>query len=150
MSDVTKPDYFGNLVQQNFTGLSQYFVLIQTQSRQSFRIVCIAGVAGLSLILLGVILGLYSRDYSNIAYLSGGAGVATEIISAFFFRLYGETQKQLAGYQDKMIQVQNLTIAYKLIEDTIDENRKNIMREALMTRMFAPSSTPPAHSPQSH
>src|SRR5258708_39851920 len=76
-------------------------------------------------IILGLALGFAATANSQIlTYISSGSGVITEFIAGVFFYLYNRTVRQMKGYHDSLLVVQNILLSFKLVEDTKDENEK--------------------------
>ena len=84
-----------------------------------------AGVAGFILICVGLTLGFTSTTNSQIlVFISTGSGIVTEFIAAIFFYLYNRTVRQMKGYHDSLLNVQNILLSLKLVEDTKEESEK--------------------------
>lgn len=119
-------EYFNSLVNINIENLQAYYVLVKTHSSQSFRVSLMVCIIGFVLIATGLAIGLESEgDY--IGYISTAAGVLVEFIAGALFYLYNKTVRQLKEYHDSLIEVQNVLLSFKLIDDTTDPNSKTEM-----------------------
>lgn len=124
--------YFDRLVSINLENLSAYYVLVKQNASQSFKLSAFVGVIGFAVLITGIVLGFIDAKYKDISYLSAAAGVITEMISGVFFYLYNRTVRQLKEYHDSLIDVQNILLSFKLIEDTVDLT----IRPALIEKMI--------------
>lgn len=116
--------YFRDLLKINLRNLGDYYDLIKMHTHKSFYIARVSGILGFILITLGLSAGYFSPD-NKIAYLSAAAGLITEFISGIFFYLYNRTIRELKGYHDSLLDVQNVIVSYKLIDDIQDSVAKN-------------------------
>jgi hypothetical protein len=116
--------YFDKLVKINVDNLAEYYALVKVHTSQSFRVSLIVGVIGFFLLIGGLALGFQFKKYSMISYIAAGSGVIVEFISGVLFYLYNKTVIQLKDYHDSLINVQNVLLSFKLIEDTEDEKLK--------------------------
>ncbi|ANF98903.1 hypothetical protein AR543_18795 [Paenibacillus bovis] len=80
----------------------------------------------------GLIFSYLFDDLGNISYLVTGSGVLVEVISALMFYLYNRTVLQLKDYHDSLLDVQNILLCFKLVEDTSDESiRVEVMKQMI-------------------
>jgi hypothetical protein len=128
-----KKDYFDALVSINVDNLASYYSLVKTQTDKSFMVSLSMGVAGFILLIAGLALGFSnSQRAAVITYISTGAGVLTEFIASVFFYLYNRTIRQMKGYHDSLLDVQNVLLAFKLVGDTkVDAHRNEMMGKML-------------------
>jgi hypothetical protein len=63
--------------------------------------------------------------------LATASGVIVEFISGVFFVLYNRTVRQLKEYHDSLLNVQNILLAFKVVEDSGDENRPDLLKHIL-------------------
>lgn len=108
--------YFVRLVEININNLSEYYLLVKSQSNLSFLTSIGAGICGFLLICIGLLLG-FDGQKIEISYMATASGILTEFIAAVFFYLYNKTVRQLKEYHDSLIDVQNVLLAFKLIDD---------------------------------
>lgn len=120
---LTKPEYFDSLVKINVENLAAYYSLVKTHTSQSFKVSLMMSVIGFSLIVIGLVIG-FRYNEKAIGYIASGSGIMIEFISAILFYLYNKTVRQLKEYHDSLINVQNILLSFKLIEDTSDEKTK--------------------------
>jgi hypothetical protein len=128
--------YFDRLVNINVSNLEAYYRLVKVHTNNSFQVSLVVGCIGFVLIVTGLIFGFAGIGHSeSIAYISAGSGVVTEFIASVFFYLYNRTVRQLKEYHDSLLAVQNILLSFKIVGDTRDENRKNIMMENMIDRL---------------
>jgi hypothetical protein len=138
-SEGAPPSYFDRLVDINVTNLEAYYGLVKVHTNNSFQVAISAGCVGFVFIITGLIIGFTNlANAQAISYMSAGAGIVTEFISGVFFYLYNRTVRQLKEYHDSLIQVQNILLSFKIVGDTRDENRKNVLMELMMKCLIAP------------
>ena len=92
------------------------------------------GALGFALIGTGLAVGYGGGAvaHENVAYISAGSGIITEFIAAVFFWLYKRTVTQLKEYHDSLLSVQNILLAFKVLEDTREPaERRQMMTEIL-------------------
>lgn len=135
----TKTDtYFDRLVSINLENLSAYYVLVKQNARQSFNLSAFIGIVGFAVLIAGIVLGYIDPKYKDISYLATAAGVITEMISGVFFYLYNRTVRQLKEYHDSLIDVQNILLSFKLIEDTKDAAKRPLLIEKMIEFLIRP------------
>jgi len=116
-TDSTGSQYFTSLVRINVDNLSDYYTLVRVHTNNSFWASLGAGLLGFSLIGVGLGFGFGSHDSATISYISTGSGVIVEFISGVFFYLYNRTVRQLKDYHDSLLDVQNILLSFKIVED---------------------------------
>jgi len=113
-----KSSYFDQLVDINITNLGIYYEMVQRHADKSFSTSIIAGVIGFALLAFGIIIGFWSgQNAKTITYISSGSGIFIQFISVVFFGLYTKTIRELKGYHDSLLYVQNVLLSFKLIDD---------------------------------
>jgi hypothetical protein len=138
LSETSPPSYFDRLVDINVTNLEAYYGLVKIHTNNSFQVSIAAGCIGFVLIITGLILGFTNiTNAPSISYLSAGAGIVTEFIAGVFFYLYHRTVRQLKEYHDSLIRVQNILLSFKIVGDTKDDDRKNILMELMLKCLIA-------------
>ena len=125
-------NFFTKLVQINFKYLDQYYLQTQEQADKSFRLASFASVAGLIIVIIGIIMMFF--DKTNPAYVTTGAGVVSELIAAVFFYLYNRTILKMSQYHQKLVITQNISLALKITEDMSGDNKLKI-QEMLVDRL---------------
>ena len=121
---TTEEDYFNKLIAVNLKYMDDYYYLVQIQTSKSYGLTRFGALVGFLVLIVGV--GLSYVDSSNITgKLTIVSGVIIEFISAIFFYLYNRTIQQLNIYHDKLIAVQDTTLALKVAQSINDENLKN-------------------------
>jgi hypothetical protein len=127
--------YFERLVAINVDNLGAYYALAKFHTENAFRVAMAAGIVGFLLIVGGLIAGYFGSRTDTVAYVSAGAGVAVEFIAAIFFYLYNRTVLQLKDYHASLIAVQNVLLAFKLVEDSPGDQRSALVAELLSLLM---------------
>jgi hypothetical protein len=90
------------------------------------------------LIAVGIAFGLAQGDSANTAaFIASVSGVIVEFISGVFFVLYNRTVRQLKEYHDSLLNVQNILLALKVVEDSGHQNRRS-----RRSRLPCPSPSP--------
>lgn len=117
--------YFNDLVEINLGNLEAYYELVKVHTDKSFSISKNAGIIGFSLIIFGFALSYFNPNGLNIAAISAASGIIIEFISAIFFYLYNKTIFQLKGYHDSLLDVQNILLSIKLVENIEDKDVKS-------------------------
>jgi hypothetical protein len=121
-------DYFDKLVKINVENLSAYYELVKIQTDKSFKASLWVAYFGALLIIVGLGLGFMRTDATDkITYIATGAGILTEFISGVFFWLFTKTVRQLRGYHDSLLAVQNILLSFKLVSETRDPKEKSQM-----------------------
>jgi hypothetical protein len=137
--------YFEKLVEINVTNLAEYYGMVKDHAQNSFLAAMAAGVVGLALVVIGLVLGFGTADRArDLTYVSTGAGLLTEFISGVFFYLYSKTVAQLKDYHDSLIDVQNILLSFKIIGDTCDEPSRAKLLERLLDHLNSSPSASPA------
>jgi hypothetical protein len=116
-------NYFDTLVKINVENLDAYYKLVKKHTSQSFNVSLMVSIMGFLLICCGLIIG-YNLNDNIISYIMSGSGVLIEFISGVLFFLYNKTIRQLKNYHDSLINVQNILLSFKLIDDMKDDNQE--------------------------
>lgn len=130
-----EPSYFDKLVQINIENLSEYYSLVKVHTNKSFSFSVIAGLVGFVLIVIGLVFSFVNTNeqVALVAFISTGSGILIEFIAGVFFFLYNRTVIQLKEYHDSLLDVQNILLSFKIVEDTQDESVKARMMEQMLT-----------------
>jgi hypothetical protein len=131
--------YFTNLVQINVSNLGDYYTLVKVHTNNSFRAALAAGVVGFALILFGIGIGFTGAQTS--AYVATVSGVVVEFIAGVFFYLYNRTVRQLKEYHDSLLEVQNILLAFKIVEDSEAEQRRTLFEKILIYLLYREGSS---------
>lgn len=136
INGVDELNHFDRLVRINVNNLEEYYELVKKSNSNSFWTALIMSIIGVGIIIFGVIKGINNQgDFNSLAVASG---LIVEIISGLLFYLYNRTIIQLKDYHDSLINVQNVLLAFKVIEQIDDENKKSEvlkqMIDGLITR----------------
>lgn len=126
--------YFDRLVDINLSNLADYYFLIKDQANKGFSASLLASSLGFLLIAGGLAYGLFDKANSQmVTYVSATSGVITEFIAAVFFYIYNRTVRQMKGYHDNLLTVQNILLAFKIVDKTQNDSE----RTAMMKQVFA-------------
>lgn len=125
--------YYDRLVEINLDNLEKYYKLIKVHAENSFKVSLFSGVIGFILISVGLVIGYLDQKNLNILYISTASGILIEFISGIFFYLYNKTIRELKDYHERLLQVQNILLAFKIVDDTKDEQKKVTMLEQMLT-----------------
>jgi hypothetical protein len=116
-------EYFRDLLKINLRNLSDYYELVKIHTNKSFDAARFSSIIGFILIALALIFGFLMPE-NKISYISAGSGIIVEFIAGVFFYLYNRTVRELKGYHDSLLEVQNVIISFKLIDDIEDQEAK--------------------------
>lgn len=147
---VNKPgaahNYFDSLVAINVENLREYYLLIKKHTSHSYRVSLAAGVFGF-LLICGALVASYAKgQFTTIAYVGTGAGLVVEFIAGVFFYLYNTTVRQLKGYHDSLLDVQNVLLALKLSESVSKEDARGPMLQSMITFLMTRKVSSPENS----
>jgi hypothetical protein len=124
--------YFDSLVGINIRNLEEYYELVKKSNKSSFYISMSMSIIGILLIIGGLIVGYFVDEVRNISYLVSSSGIVIELITALLFYLYNKSVIQLKDYHDSLLDVQNILLSFKLIDDIKgEENRLEIMKSMI-------------------
>lgn len=105
--------------------LNAYYTLVKTQTQNSFIGSMVAAMLGFVLILLGLVISFQRGDENLVgSIIAVGSGIIIEFIAGVFFVLYNRTVRQLKGYHDSLIGVQNILLSFRVVEGMKDEVQK--------------------------
>ncbi len=110
--------YFERLVEINVTNLRDYYAQVKAHADKSFVASLLVGCVGFLLITIGVVHGCVRPvGDATLTYAATGSGILTEFISAIFFYLYNRTVRQMKEYHDSLLNIQNVLLSFKLVDD---------------------------------
>jgi hypothetical protein len=135
--------YFDRLVDINLNSLGDYYLLIKTQANNGFQATLFAAAIGFFLIVAGLAYGFFDRAGSQLAtYVGSASGVITEFIAAVFFYLYSRTVRQMKSYHDNLLTVQNILLAFKIVDETRDDAARTAMMKQVFGYLMGKSGAP--------
>ena len=140
---TTPRGYFDELVDINVANLSSYYRLIRRHTDRSYTASLAVAMVSFLLVVAGLVVGVSVRDPGalTIAYVSTGAGVLGEFTASVFFYLYSRTVRQLKEYHESLVHVQNILLAFKLVNDIqTPTERLSLFREVIGKLLGKPSS----------
>lgn len=132
LKDNIEDNFFTKLVQINFKYLDQYYLQTQEQAEKSFRLATFASISGFVIIIIGIVM-MYTNS-TEPAYVTTGAGVISQFISAIFFFLYNRTILKMSQYHQKLVITQNISLALKMTDD-MDKESKTKNLELIIDRL---------------
>lgn len=133
IKDDVVEDIFENSIRMSYKYLDQYYHQTKEQAQKGFFVTMF--VAGFGAILIaGGITAMYF-GLVEPSYITCGAGVITEFISAVFFYLYNKTVSSMSRYHNKLVLSHNVSIALKVAEALPTDNQteaKNLIISELL------------------
>src|SRR5579864_6409985 len=124
-ANFEKPSYLDSLVRINVENLAAFYTLVKGHTDKSYKVAIRVCVFGFFLIVVGIAAGFTNISSPPIgSYIATASGVITEIIAGVFFSAYNRNSRQIKGYYDSLLTVQNMLLSFKFIENTQDENEK--------------------------
>lgn len=121
LKENIEENFFTKLVQINFKYIDQYYLQTQEQADKSFKLSSFASVSGLIIISVGIIM-MYTGK-TQPAYITTGAGLISQFISAIFFYLYNRTILKMSQYHQKLVITQNISLALKMTDEMSPESK---------------------------
>lgn len=128
--------YFDSLVSINLRNLEEYYDLVKISNKKSFYASLTMSTFGVLIIAGGLIVSYFMDEFKDISYIATAAGLLVEIISGLMFYLYSKTVLQLKEYHDSLIDVQNVLLSFKLIEDTQNEQIKSEVMKQMIENLI--------------
>jgi hypothetical protein len=123
---------YNRLVKINLDNLSEFYETAKSHASRSFLITLIGSLVGLFVLFSSFIIGFFNKDYQNIAYLSAGSGLILQMISGVLFYIYNKTIQQMKGYHESLVEVQNVLLSFKIIDEVgKQEDKIQLMKELL-------------------
>lgn len=135
-----KDDYYASLVKLNIDNLQRNYELVRLHSNRSFLTSIAVAIGGFTLIVLGLIVGIFQGANETITIVSSSAGVITTFISSMFFWMYSKTVTQMKGYHDSLLNVQDVLLAFKVVQDASNPATREMMMTSLLTTLIAVKS----------
>lgn len=132
-----RDDYYASLVKLNIDNLQRNYELVRIHSNRSFMTSIAVATAGFTLIGIGLVVGVFHSKNLPVTYVSAGAGVVTTFISSMFFVMYSKTVTQMKGYHDSLLNVQDVLLAFKVVQDASNPATREMMMTSLLTTLVA-------------
>lgn len=124
--------HFDTLVSINIKNLDEYYNLVKKSNKNSFNVSLGMTIIGILFIMIGLAYSYFNPQVQQISYIISASGVVIEIVSGLLFYLYNRSVIQLKEYHDSLINVQNVLLSFKLIDDLKSEEKKSeIMRQMI-------------------
>ena len=129
LQEQIEENFFTKLVQINFKYIDQYYLQTQEQANKSFRLSMFACLAGLVVIVLGIVMMFQGK--TEPAYVTTAAGILSEFIAAVFFYLYNKTIVKMSEYHQKLVITQNISLALKIAEELPEKDKTDSQKELI-------------------
>jgi len=129
MSEAQGRDVIKYLLTLNTIECQGYVSEIQLQAHRSFTHSFYAGIVGLVLVIVSIVVALWSRFYNynmDIAYITGVSGIITQFISVIFLSIYYKSLNRMDKFHDSLRDVQKEIISI-FVAGLVDE--PNMRRE---------------------
>ena len=124
-ANFEKPSYLDSLVRINVENLAAIYALVKGHSDRSYKVAIRVCAFGFFLMAVGLAEGFTKISSPPIgSYIAIASGVITEIIAGVFFSVYNRNSRQIKGFYDSLLTVQNILLSFKFIENIQDENEK--------------------------
>jgi hypothetical protein len=137
IEQAVKDDYYASLVKLNIDNLQRNYELVRIHSNRSFLTSVSVATAGFALIAIGLIVGIFQADNQTVTIVSASAGVITTFISSMFFVMYSKTVTQMKGYHDSLLNVQDVLLAFKVVQDAPNPTTRESMMTSLLTTLVS-------------
>jgi hypothetical protein len=137
IEQAVKDDYYASLVKLNIDNLQRNYELVRIHSNRSFLTSVSVATAGFTLIAIGLIVGIFQSDNQTVTIVSASAGVITTFISSMFFVMYSKTVTQMKGYHDSLLNVQDVLLAFKVVQDAPNPATRESMMTSLLTTLVS-------------
>ena len=137
IEQAVKDDYYASLVKLNIDNLQRNYELVRIHSNRSFLTSVSVATAGFALIAIGLIVGIFQSDNQTVTIVSASAGVITTFISSMFFVMYSKTVTQMKGYHDSLLNVQDVLLAFKVVQDAPNPATRESMMTSLLTTLVS-------------
>lgn len=121
LKNDVEEDIFENSIKMSYKYLDQYYSQTKEQAQKGFWATMFVAALGAILIAGGIIAMYFGAADSS--YVTCGAGVITEFISAVFFYLYNRTVSSMGSYHNKLVLSHNVSIALKVAESLPAEDQ---------------------------
>lgn len=143
-------DIFENSIRMSYKYLDQYYLQTKEQAQKGFLATMLVAGFGAFLIFVGIIAMYFGS--AEPSYITCGAGVITEFISAVFFYLYNKTVSSMSAYHNKLVLSHNISIALKVAE-SLPENNQAETKNLIISELLKDINThmtkeDPAEAPQ--
>jgi hypothetical protein len=140
IDQAVKEDYYASLVKLNLDNLQRNYELVRIHSHRSFLTSISVASSGMTLILIGLLVGIFRGGEDGdktVTIVSASAGVITTFISAMFFVMYSKTVTQMKGYHDSLLNVQDVLLAFKVVQDAQNPTTREVMMTSLLTTLVS-------------
>lgn len=133
IKDDVVEDIFENSIKMSYKYLDQYYLQTKQQAQKGFLATMLVAGFG-ALLIAGGIIAMY-LGVVEPSYITCGAGVITEFVSAVFFYLYNKTVSSMSKYHNKLVLSHNISTALKVAESLPDAHQieaKNLLVSELL------------------
>lgn len=133
IKDDVVEDIFENSIRMSYKYLDQYYLQTKEQAQKGFLATMLVAGFG-ALLIAGGIVAMYFGVVEP-SYITCGAGVITEFISAVFFYLYNKTVSSMSKYHNKLVLSHNISTALKVAE-TLPENQQIEAKNLIVSELL--------------
>lgn len=133
IKDDVVEDIFENSIKMSYKYLDQYYLQTKQQAQKGFLATMLVAGFG-ALLIAGGVVAMYFGVVEP-SYITCGAGVITEFVSAVFFYLYNKTVSSMSKYHNKLVLSHNISTALKVAESLPDSHQieaKNLLVSELL------------------
>ena len=133
IKDDVVEDVFENSIRMSYKYLDQYYLQTKEQAQKGFLATMLVAGFG-ALLIAGGIVAMYFGVVEP-SYITCGAGVITEFISAVFFYLYNKTVSSMSKYHNKLVLSHNISTALKVAE-TLPESQQIEAKNLIVSELL--------------
>jgi len=130
-----EPDIF-HTIQLSLNELNQYYTINKAQATTSFRFSIAAIVAGLAIIITGIILNFTDSKAIEVTYIAGVSGILLEFIGGAYFFMYKKSLEQVNFFFGQLIKVQDTMLAINLADAIKEDGKKIDMQEKIIISLL--------------
>ena len=133
IKDDVVEDVFENSIRMSYKYLDQYYLQTKEQAQKGFLATMLVAGFG-ALLIAGGIVAMYFGVVEP-SYITCGAGVITEFISAVFFYLYNKTVSSMSKYHNKLVLSHSISTALKVAE-TLPESQQIEAKNLIVSELL--------------
>ena len=138
IKDDVVEDIFENSIRMSYKYLDQYYLQTKEQAQKGFLATMLVAGFG-ALLIAGGIIAMYFGVVEP-SFITCGAGVITEFISAVFFYLYNKTVSSMSKYHNKLVLSHNISTALKVAE-TLPESQQIEAKNLIVSELLKDINT---------
>jgi len=124
------------IAQLSVNHLNEYYTINKRQSTISYVFSMAAILAGLALIVGGIILNYTGFKTVQTTYLAALSGILLEFIGGAFFFMYKKSLEQVNLFYSQLIKIQDTLMAISLADGIKDDSKKSDMQEKIIVSLL--------------